>query len=178
MKKFIKNNIKVFVTIVISGIVFSGISVYAAGQYFARDISFTPINENFKKENGEPIDNVEDAINYLYEMKENFEIIYTNNDNKSVRDSSIKLNSEINTILVECSMSNKSYFVKIEKGNTTICGYHYLSNNVWFENNRYLDYNGNGNLYIGWPRNINLSTGNIQIPSDSTLFIKKIYKVN
>lgn len=68
MKKFIKNNIKVFVTIIISGIVFSGISVYAASQYFARDISFTPTNENFKKENGEPIRNVEEALNEIYKI--------------------------------------------------------------------------------------------------------------
>ena len=71
MKNFIKNNLKVFVTLVISGIVFTGIGVYAASQYFAKDITFTPINENFKKENGEAIDNVEDALNELY--KKNYE---------------------------------------------------------------------------------------------------------
>ena len=66
MKRFIKNNLKVFVAIVISGIVFTGIGVYAASQYFAKDITFIPTNENFKKENGEPIENVEDALNELY----------------------------------------------------------------------------------------------------------------
>ena len=71
MKRFIKNNLKVFVTLIISGIVFTGIGVYAASQYFAKDITFTPTNENFKKENGELIDNVEDALNELYSMTNN-----------------------------------------------------------------------------------------------------------
>ena len=66
MKKFIKNNIKVFIATIISGIIFGGVGVYATSQYFAKDISFTPTNENFKKENGELVDNVEDAINSLY----------------------------------------------------------------------------------------------------------------
>lgn len=47
MKKFIKNNLKVCVTVIISGIVFTGIGVYAASKYFAKDINFTPSNENF-----------------------------------------------------------------------------------------------------------------------------------
>ena len=66
MKNFIKNNLKVFVAVIISGIIFTGIGVYAASQYFAKDISFTPTNENFKKENGESINNVEDALNELF----------------------------------------------------------------------------------------------------------------
>lgn len=69
MKGFIKNNLKVLVVVIISGIVFTGIGVYAASQYLASDISFTPSDVNFKKENGEPIDNVEDAINELYNKK-------------------------------------------------------------------------------------------------------------
>lgn len=72
MKKFIKNNIKTFMTILITTIIVGSVSVYAASQYFAKDISFTPTNENFKKENGEPIDNVEDAINELYERENKF----------------------------------------------------------------------------------------------------------
>ena len=70
MKRFIKNNIKVFVAVIISGIVFTGVGVYAASQYFAKDISFTPTNENFKKENGEVITNAEDALNTLYSYTE------------------------------------------------------------------------------------------------------------
>lgn len=66
MKKFIKNNIKVFVAIIITTILVGSVSVYAASQIFAKNITFAPTNENFKKENGEPIDNVEDALNVLY----------------------------------------------------------------------------------------------------------------
>ena len=66
MKRFIKNNLKVFVTMIITTIIVGSVSVYAASQYFAKDISFKPTNENFKKENGESIDNVEDALNELY----------------------------------------------------------------------------------------------------------------
>lgn len=69
MKKFIKNNLKIFLTIIITAIIIGSVSVYAASQYFARDISFTPTNENFKKENGETINNVEDALNTLYNNK-------------------------------------------------------------------------------------------------------------
>lgn len=71
MKNFIKNNLKVFVAIMITTIIVGSVSVYAASQYFAKDITFTPTNENFKKENGEPIENVEDALNELYNQKNN-----------------------------------------------------------------------------------------------------------
>ena len=64
MKKFIKNNLKVFVAVVISGIVFGGIGVYAANTYLAHDISYTPSNENFDA------NNVEDALNELYDNSE------------------------------------------------------------------------------------------------------------
>ena len=73
MKKFIKNNIKVFIATIISGIIFGGVGVYATSQHFAKDISFTPTNENFKKENGESITNVEDALNELYDRKNTYE---------------------------------------------------------------------------------------------------------
>ena len=66
MKNFIKNNLKVFVSIFVTTIIVGSVSVYAASQYFAKDINFTPTNENFKKENGEAITNVEDALNELY----------------------------------------------------------------------------------------------------------------
>lgn len=67
MKNFIKSNLKVLITIIITTIIVGSVTVYAANQYLARDISFTPINENFKKNNGDPIENVEDAINALYQ---------------------------------------------------------------------------------------------------------------
>lgn len=87
MKNFIKNNIKTFMTILITTIVVGSVSVYAASQYFAKDIIFTPTNENFKKENGEPINNVEDALNELYDKKNNNECIsgtLTHNSNTNI----------------------------------------------------------------------------------------------
>ena len=80
MKQFIKNNIKTFITVLITTIIVGSISVYAASQYFAKDITFTPTNENFKKENGEPVNNVEDALNELYKTQNddfvNFSVVY------------------------------------------------------------------------------------------------------
>ena len=66
MKKFIKANLKIFTAIIVSGIIFGGIGVYATSQYLAKDINYNPANKNFKKENGESIVNVEDALNELY----------------------------------------------------------------------------------------------------------------
>lgn len=60
MKQFLKNNLKVFVAVVLSGVLFTGIGVYATTQYLAKDITFTPNNEKFE------VTNVEDALNYLY----------------------------------------------------------------------------------------------------------------
>lgn len=77
MKSFIKNNLKVFVTMIITTIIVGSVSVYAASQYFAKDITFTPTNENFKKENGEAITNVEDALNELYNQKNNGNLQYS-----------------------------------------------------------------------------------------------------
>lgn len=76
MKKFIKNNIKVIIAVIISGVVFTTVGVYAASQILAKDISFTPKNENWE------VDNLEDAINDLYNnsdsnIKINVTHIYT-----------------------------------------------------------------------------------------------------
>ena len=73
MKRFIKNNLKVFVSIIISGIIFGGIGVYAANTYLAHDISYTPSNENFE------VTNVEDALNELYKEK-SFGLNYSNGE--------------------------------------------------------------------------------------------------
>ena len=73
MKQFIKNNLKVFVIVVITAILFTGIGVYAANTYLAHDISYTPSNENFD------VNNVEDALNELYDKTEiSIENIFTN----------------------------------------------------------------------------------------------------
>lgn len=55
MKKIIKNNIKVFVSIIISAVIFTSIGVYAAG-YLAKDISYN--------KNGQAT--VADALDDLY----------------------------------------------------------------------------------------------------------------
>lgn len=65
MERFIKNNLKVFITMIITTIIVGSVSVYAASQYFAKDISFTPSDTN--KENGFTATNVENALNQLYE---------------------------------------------------------------------------------------------------------------
>lgn len=70
MREFIKNNLKVFVAVIITTIIVGSISVYADSQYLSKDIIFTPNNENFKKENGESIENVDDALDELYKKTE------------------------------------------------------------------------------------------------------------
>lgn len=67
MKQFIIRNLKVFISVIITALLFSAIGVYAGSQYLAKNIGFTPSSEDFKKANGEPIDNIEDAINVLYQ---------------------------------------------------------------------------------------------------------------
>lgn len=52
---------KVVILLIIGAIFFTGIGVYAGTQIYAKNIIFTPSNENFN------VDNVEDAINYLFE---------------------------------------------------------------------------------------------------------------
>ena len=63
--KKIKANFKIIITIVITAIICISTTVYASYKYFAKDIGFTPKNENWQ------VDNLEDAVNDLYENKEN-----------------------------------------------------------------------------------------------------------
>lgn len=65
MKKKIKANFKIIIAIVITAIICVSTTVYASYNYFAKDIGFTPKNENWQ------VDNLEDAVNDLYENKEN-----------------------------------------------------------------------------------------------------------
>jgi hypothetical protein len=166
-----KNNIKLFIGILI-GLVF-GVSaaVGATALYNSSEVGFTPTDSNWN------VNNVEDAINDLYSDKIRPKLIYSNPSNISIRETNIAIDSNVDTILVECYDNNKSYYVKLEKGMDCVCGYHYFANNVWYENNRYLEYTDN-NLHIGYPRTINLSSGSIVHPSDSVLFIKNIYEIN
>ena len=111
MKGFIKNNLKILVTLIILAILFTGIGVYAASQYYARDITFTPTNENFKKENGEPITNVEDALNELYSKQSyNIEMITNYNNSNVTEYNNIVLNNldKYNYILVVITTSNRT----------------------------------------------------------------------
>lgn len=61
----LKKNIKLFVGIIIGGILFGSIGVYATTQYLAKDIKFAPSNSEWN------VDNVESAINDLYFTKSN-----------------------------------------------------------------------------------------------------------
>ena len=120
---------------------------------------------------------VSDALDDLYD-KVTPEVLYTNSNNYSTRSTSVQLDQDITSILVECVDNNKSYYVKLNKGDTAICGYHYQSNNVWYENNRYLLFSSTGALKIEYPRTINLDNGNIVHPSDTVMYVKAIYKAN
>ena len=65
MKKVInKNTIFTFIL----GIIISGVTVYAV-TYNANQINFTPTNNNWKKQDGTNITNVQDALNSLYDNK-------------------------------------------------------------------------------------------------------------
>lgn len=125
MKNFIKNNLKVFVSIIVTTIIVGSVSVYAAGQYFAKDISFTPKNENFKKENGEPIDNVEDALNELYNKNNNIEFIAGKQvgNNMDEYEYTVEKNGKIVVTLYACRGTNgydsiTNYYCK--KNNTEL----------------------------------------------------------
>lgn len=68
MKKFIKNNLKICLTIIITSIVCIGGTVYASVKYFANDISFTPKNSNWN------VKNVGEALDALYNLALNNEV--------------------------------------------------------------------------------------------------------
>jgi dolichyl-phosphate-mannose--protein O-mannosyl transferase len=57
MKKIIKNNLKVFVAIIITVIICTSTTVYAAYNYYAKDIKYKDTN-------------VDDALNKLYEINQ------------------------------------------------------------------------------------------------------------
>lgn len=63
MKKKIKVNFKIIIAVIITAIICISTTVYASYNYFAKDIGFTPKNENWQ------VDNLEDAVNDLYERK-------------------------------------------------------------------------------------------------------------
>ncbi|MBE6160631.1 MAG: hypothetical protein E7158_00215 [Firmicutes bacterium] len=57
MKRVFKNPTVMFV---LGALIFSSISVYAAGKYYAKDIEYTPKNSSFN------VDNMADALDALY----------------------------------------------------------------------------------------------------------------
>ncbi|MBE6160866.1 MAG: hypothetical protein E7158_01415 [Firmicutes bacterium] len=57
MKKIFKNSI---LTFVLGAILFSGITAYAAGRYYATQVDYEPSNPNFN------VDNMSDALDQLY----------------------------------------------------------------------------------------------------------------
>lgn len=66
MKKFVKNNHKLLIGIII-GVIISGTGVYAATILFASgDVGFDNTNTNLTL-NGNPVDNVQDAIDAIYQ---------------------------------------------------------------------------------------------------------------
>lgn len=68
--KFIKNNIKLFVAIIITMVVTASITGVVAYNYNAKDIDYTPKDTSWK------VDNVEDAIKDLKEISKNYDVIY------------------------------------------------------------------------------------------------------
>ena len=151
MKKFIKNNLKVFVTMVITTIIVGSVSVYAASQYFAKDITFTPTNDNFKKENGEPIDNVEDALNELYDQignQRNYLIVDTNTTIlKNVKITGHKINATLQKIdTISWYNTNLKFTVEPGDYKFTITGSTY-GRFVFSPVNQYTSSIFDGNIY-------------------------------
>ena len=60
MKRNIKNKLSILITIIICGVIFTNIGVFAATKILAKDISFTSTHEDFKATN------VEEALDELY----------------------------------------------------------------------------------------------------------------
>ena len=87
MKRFIAANIKLLITIIICAILFTGVGVYATTKYLAKDISYTPSNQNFE------VTNVDDALNELYRAK-SYDLNYKENFNygfRSIRTATVNL---------------------------------------------------------------------------------------
>lgn len=51
MKHFIKNNFKAIITVIISGIIFTGIDVFAASTFYSSDVFFTSQEKGFTVDN-------------------------------------------------------------------------------------------------------------------------------
>lgn len=118
MKKVIKNRLFL---VIITMIITASVTVYAAG-ILASEISFTPKNSSWTKENGEPIKNVDDALNELYKNKSN---------SREVRDYIAAFAYRHETIApttwtYDYDMNNYNIFeidfVRVQSGNLTVVG--------------------------------------------------------
>jgi len=74
MKKILKNSI---LTFVLGAIIFSGITAYAAGRYYANQVEYEPSNPNFN------VDNMADALDELYDKTKNYKNLSTPTDVES-----------------------------------------------------------------------------------------------
>ena len=109
----------------LGAIIFGSISVVSAYAILAGNIEYSPKDTTWE------VDNVESALNDLYNMANtSLENIYSNPAAYSTRDTRIQLDSMIDSVIVECFDNNESYYIKLAKGNSQICGYHYLVNDV------------------------------------------------
>ena len=64
MKKILKSRLFFFI---LGAVIFSTVSVFAY-SIIASDVGFSPIDTSWKKQGGEPIENVEEALNDLREI--------------------------------------------------------------------------------------------------------------
>ena len=104
MKKKIKANFKIIIAIVITAIICISTTVYASYKYFAKDIGFTPKNENWQ------VDNLEDAVNDLYEIKN---IDYENGLECVAKNAEASSVVELNDLVI-----GKYYFCVVQYRNT------------------------------------------------------------
>ena len=74
MKKILKSRVFAFI---LGAILFGGIGVVSAYGLFAKDVDFTPSDNTWKKETGDEITNVEDAVDELYKMIKNIKRNWT-----------------------------------------------------------------------------------------------------
>ena len=65
MKRLLKSRIFAFL---LGALIFSGLTAVSAYSLFANQVGFTPTDTTWKKENGDNITNIEEALNELYSL--------------------------------------------------------------------------------------------------------------
>lgn len=147
VKLFIKNNIKIFATILITTIVVGSISVYAATQYLAHDISFTPSQAN--QEKGFNATNVNEALDQLYESSKK-EISFM------LQAQGFKGNGNVKAITNIIDIRKHFKIIPGISNNNTLCSVEYWtssSSGEMVENQEYItsDYIGTAILVVMTP---------------------------